>query len=230
MAATIQALPTHAPPEARLVFAGARWHDYEAMLQIVGERRIRVTYDQGAMEVTMPSQRHEQAAQLLGLFVTRLAEEWEIPYEPLGMTTWKLPGAAKGLEADQCYYIQHHAVAREKEVLALDIDPPPDLAIEVDITTSSLDRMAIYAALGVPEVWRYDGRTVSMFQLQPAGQYQASVSSRSFPGLRPTDIERFIELGRTTDKIRWARELRDWARSELASRGDPGAPPDEEPA
>jgi Uma2 family endonuclease len=182
------------------------------------------------MEVAMRSPRHERAAQLLGLSVTRLAEEWEIPYEPLGMTTWKLPGAAKGLEADQCYSIQHHAVAREKDVLALDIDPPPDLAIEVDITRSSLDRMAIYAALGVPEVWRYDGRTVSIYQLQPAGQYQAWELSRSFPGLRPTDIERFIELGRTTDKIWRARELRDWARTELAFRGDPGAPPTQEPA
>ena len=87
MAATTQASPTQAPPEARLVFADVRWEDYEAMLQIVGERHIRVTYDAGTMEVRMPSQRHGQAAQLLGLFVTRLAEEWEIPYEPLGMTT-----------------------------------------------------------------------------------------------------------------------------------------------
>src|SRR5438874_4712671 len=113
MATTSPASPISIPPEARLVFADVPWDDYEAMLQIVGERRIRVTYDAGIMEVSMPSQRHEQAAQLLGLFVTRLAEELEIPYEPLGMTTWKMPGAAKGLEADQCYYIQHHAVARE---------------------------------------------------------------------------------------------------------------------
>src|SRR5438445_9779024 len=180
MAATTQASPTQAPPEARLVFADVRWEDYEAMLQIVGERHIRVTYDEGTMEVRMPSQRHGQAAQLLGLFVTRLAEEWEIPYEPLGMTTWKMPGAAKGLEADQCYYIQHHAVAREKEVLDLETDPPPDLAIEVDITTSSLDRMEIYSKLRVPEVWRYDGRAVRMYQLQAAGQYRPCESSHCF--------------------------------------------------
>jgi Uma2 family endonuclease len=230
MVATPPASPAQAPPEARLVFAGVRWHEYEAMLRIVGERRIRVTYDAGTMEVTMPSQRHEQAAQLLGLFVTRLAEEWEIPYEPLGMTAWKLSSAAKGLEADQCYYIQHHLVAREKETLDLETDPPPDLAIEVDITTSSLDRMEIYAELRVPEVWRYDGATVIMYQLQPEGRYQPCESSRSFPGLRPADVERFIELGRTTDKIRWARELRDWARSALTSSGDQGETVAEEPA
>src|SRR6266852_9148015 len=106
MAATTQASPTQAPPEARLVFADVRWGDYEAMLQIVGERHIRVTYDEGAMEVTMPSQRHEQAAQLHGLCDTRLAEVWEIPYEPLGMTTWKKASAVKGLQPDQCYYIE----------------------------------------------------------------------------------------------------------------------------
>jgi Uma2 family endonuclease len=213
-----------------LVFANVRWEDYEAMLQIVGERHFRVTYDEGAMEVTMPSQRHEQAAQLLGLFVTRLAEEWEIPYEPLGMTTWKMPGAAKGLEADQSYYIQHHAVAREKEALDLETDPRPDLAVEVDITTSSLDRMEIYAALRVPEVWRYDGRALGMYGLQPDGQYQPCESSHSFPGLRPADVERFVELGRTTDKIRWARELRDWVRRALSSHRERGEPQGEEPA
>lgn len=229
MAAIIQASPTPAPPEARLVFENVRWHDYEAMLQIVGERRLRVTYDAGMMEVRMPSQRHEQAAQLLGLFVTRLAEEWEIPYEPLGMTTWKMPGAAKGLEADRCYYIQHHVVAREKAVLNLETDPPPDLAIEVDITASSLDRMAIYSELRVPEVWRYNGSALTMHRLQADGEYQPCESSPSFCGLRPGDVERFVDLGRTMDKIRWARGLRDWARSELTSRTGQGEPPGEKP-
>src|ERR1700680_5042692 len=123
---------TQAPPtEARLLLHDIDWNGYEAMLQIVGERHVRVTYDGGTMEVTMPSQRHEQAAQLLGLFVPRLAEELEIPYEPLGMTTWRKTDAEKGLEADQCYYIQNQAIVRDREVLDLDVDPPPDLAIEV---------------------------------------------------------------------------------------------------
>jgi hypothetical protein len=121
-------------------------------------------------------------------------------------------------------------VAREKEVLDLETDPPPDLAIEVDITTSSLDRMEIYSKLRVPEVWRYDGRAVRMYQLQADGQYRPCESSHSFAGLGPADVERFVELGRTTDKIRWARELRDWARSELSSHRERGEPQGEEPA
>ena len=213
------------PAESRLVFRDICRDDYEAMLQIVGDRRIRVTYDEGVMEVCMPSQKHEQAAQLLGLFVTRLAEELEIPYEPLGMTTWKMPSAEKGLEADQCYYIRNHAVVRAKEVLDLETDPPPDLAIEVDITRSSLDRMSIYAELAVPEVWRYDGRTLEMLQLQPEGRYQPCDASQSFPALRPSDVERFVELGRTTDKLGWVRELRAWVQNELIRRWDDGQPP-----
>jgi len=211
-------LPTAA---GRLLLRDVAWTDYEAMLRIVGERRIRVTYDAGTMEVVMPSQRQEQAAQLLGLFVPRLAEELDIPYEPLGMTTWRKPDAEKGLEPDQCYYIENEAIVREKAILDLDVDPPPDLAIEVDITSSSLNRMGIYAGLRVPEVWRYDGATLTMLQLQPDGEYRPRESSASFPGLRPADVEYFLELGRTTDKLRWARELREWVRRELIPRADP---------
>lgn len=204
--------------EGRLVLHDVGWNDYEAMLEIVGERHIRVTYDRGTMEVAMPSQKHERVAQLIGLFVTRLAELLEMPYEPLGMTTWRKPDAEKGLEADQCYYIQNQAVVRDREVLDLDVDPPPDLAIEVDISSSSLNRMEIYAGLKVPEVWRYDGRSVRFFQLGPEGQYHKSDESASFPGLRPADVLRFIEMGFTMDKLQWARELRDWVRDELVPR------------
>lgn len=207
--------------DGRLLLRDVAWADYEDMLRIVGERRIRVTYDAGTMEVVMLSQRHEQAAQLLGLFLPRLAEELGVPYEPLGMTTWRRPDAEKGLEPDQCYYIRNEAVVRVKAALDLDVDPPPDLAIEVDITSSSLNRMGIYAGLRVPEVWRYDGATLTMLQLQLDGEYVPSESSTSFPGLRPADVEHFLELGQTTDKLRWARELRDWVRRELIPRADP---------
>jgi Uma2 family endonuclease len=222
MATITQIRAPQEPGETQLTFHGVGWDDYEAMLRIVGDRRTRVTYDGGDMEVSMPSQRHEQAAQLLGPFIPRLAEGLEIPYEPLGMTTWKKPGAAKGLEPDQCYYIQNHAVVREKEVVDLEIDPPPDLAVEVDITSSSLNRRGIYAELGVPEVWRYDDCTLTMYQLQPDGQYQPWATSCSFPALRPLDVERFIERGRTTDKIQWTREPRDWVRNELVPRANQG--------
>ncbi len=134
------------------------------------------------------------------------------------MTTWRKRDAEKGLEADQCYYIQNEAVVRKREVLDLDVDPPPDLAIEVDITSSSLDRMEIYAELRVPEVWRYDGQKVTMWQLQPDGRYQPCEASLNFPGLRPADVERILELGWSMPKRQWASELREWVRNELIPR------------
>ena len=189
-----------------LLLPGASWLDYEAMLGIVGDRRIRVTYDGDTMEVIVPSQKHEQLAQLLGLFVPRLAEELQIPYEPLGMTTWKKASSARGLEPDQCYYFAHEAIVREKAAIDLEVDPPPDLAIEVDITHSSLDRLSIYAALGIPELWRHDGRSLAMLGLGADGQYVAIASSLSLPNLRPSDVERFLERGRTIDKYNAAEK------------------------
>jgi Uma2 family endonuclease len=213
--------------QGRIVIHGVDWGDYEKMLEIVGDRHIRVTYDEGTMEVSMPSQRHEQASGLLGLLIPWLAEELEIDYEPLGMTTWRRPDLEKGLEADQCYYIQHEAIVRQRVELNLEVDPPPDLAVEVDITSSSLNRMEIYAALRVPELWRYDDdERLTMYQLQADRRYRPCETSSSFPGLRGSDGERLIELGRTMPKRLWAREIRAWVRNELIPRRQAGQPPE----
>jgi Uma2 family endonuclease len=220
MATTTEASPTLDPPEGRIVFPGVDWGQYEKMLQVVGDRRLHVSYDQGTMEVRRPSQRHEQTAQLFGFFVVQVADEMEVDFESLGMTTWKRPDMEKGLEADQCYYILHAAIVRQRDELDLEVNPPPDLAIEVDITSSSLDRMAIYADLCVPELWRYDGSRLTMYRLDADGEYQPCETSLSFPGLRPADVERFIQRGRTTPKRQWAREIRDFVRAELIPHRD----------
>jgi Uma2 family endonuclease len=217
------ATTTHSPAdlagfEGRLLLHNVGWNDYEAMLEIVGERHIRVTYDTGTMEVAMPSQRHEQVSQLFGLLVPRLAEGLEIPYEPLGMTTWRKPDAEKGLDADQCYYIQNQAIVRQREILDLEVDPPPDLAIEIDISSSSLNRMGIYAEIRVPEIWRHDGKTVTFFALRAECSYERIEESASFAGLRPADVERLIELGRTIDKLSWTREVAAWVQNERIPR------------
>ena len=222
MATTTEVSTALEPMAGPIVFRGVNWDDYEKMLEIVGDRRIRVTFDKGTMEVSMPSQRHEQTAQSMGLLVPKLAEELEIPYEPLGMTTWRRPDLEKGIESDQCYYIRNQAIVRERAELNLEVDPPPDLAIEVDITSSSLNRLAIYAELRVPEVWRYADQKLTMFQLQPDGTYLTCETSLSFAGLRPADVERLIELARRMDKLRWAREIRDWVRNEFIPRRDAG--------
>ena len=96
--------------------------------------------------------------------------------------------------------------------------PTSPESVNIDISSSSVNRMEIYAGLRVPEVWRYDGRSVTFFQLGPDGQYVEKLESLCFTGLRPADVLRFLEMGSTMDKIRWARELREWVRGELYHR------------
>jgi Uma2 family endonuclease len=226
MATTTEASPMLEPLPGGgcIVVPGIDWHGYETILQVFGDRRIHVTYDRGTMEVRRPSQRHEQSAQLFGFFVFQVADELEMDYEPLGMTTWKRPAMEKGLEADQCYYILHAAIVRQKDELDLEVDPPPDLAIEIDITSSSLNRMAIYAELRVPELWRYDGESLVIYELLADGTYRPCATSPSFPGLRPAEVVRLIERGRTIPKRQWAREIREYVRAELINRRDGGRP------
>ena len=113
----------------------------------------------------------------------------------------------------------------DKEELDLTIDPPPDLAIEIDISRSSLDRMGIYAALGVPEIWRFDGETLRVGRLSADGTYAPSPASVALPFLPMAEVVRFLRLAEGMDHSRWGREFRAWVRDELAPRyrGDQGA-------
>jgi len=203
-------------PSQGVVFHDVTWNDYEAMLRLVGERPIRVTYDQGTMEVFMPSLGHEGDAYLLGRMVDTLTKELEIPVEGGGTTTHKREDLDKGAEPDQCYWLRDNAERiRGKRELNLNVDPAPDLVIEVDVTHGSLDRLKVFSALRVPEVWRYDGRTLQFFHRQTRGTYRARAHSRNFPTL-PVDLAtRFLERGRASDKTAWIRSFRNWAREHL---------------
>ncbi len=114
--------------------------------------------------------------------------------------------------------IRHEAVARRPEPINLQTDPPPDLAIEVDITRSSLNRMVIYARLGIPEVWRHDGTSLGFFLLQPDGTYAPSPTSPELLGLSSADAARLVELGLTLPTSRWVAAIREFVAAELAPR------------
>jgi len=199
-----------------VVFDDVTWDDYEAMIRIVGERPIRVTYDQGTMEVYMPSLGHERDSYLLGRMVDTLTEELGITAEGGGTARHKRQDLDKGAEPDQCYWLHERALLiRNKSELDLSVDPVPDLVIEVDVTSVSVDRLKIFAALGVPEVWRYDGRALEILQLERFG-YQSCETSRCFPGLSADAIGRFLEQGRNADKTIWIRSFRSFVKDHLA--------------
>jgi Uma2 family endonuclease len=211
-------------PSCREVFSGVAWDDYEAMLRIVGDRPIRIIYDRGEMEVEMPSQKHELYSRLLGRLAEEVALGLGLDYQALGMTTWRRRDMGRGLEPDQCYYIQHEAVVRQKGTIDLAVDPPPDLAIEVDITHSSLDRLEVYAQLRIPEVWRFDGTALTIYVLSAEGAYAPSATSSCLPGLTADTIVRLVECGRTLPTSQWVRMIREFVDNHLARQPRPGGP------
>jgi Uma2 family endonuclease len=216
-------------PESRFVIYGLDWKGYETLLDLLGDRGVRLTYDQGSVEFMTVSQDHAQFGYLLGRVIDILTEELDLPCICVGQMTWRREILNRGLEADDCFYLANAPRVLGKQI-DLSVDPPPDLAIEVEISRSALDRMGIYAALRVPEIWRYDGETLRVELLQPDGTYAASETSLAFPFLPLADVVRFLQQGESMDHREWRRQFRAWVRDELVPRvaGEQGNDANEE--
>ena len=172
----------------------------------------------------MPSFEHNSDAYLLGRMVELLTEELAISIVGGDTTTLKRQDLDRGVEPDKCFWFGANARRiRGKRRLDLNRDPAPDLIIEVDVTRTSLDRLKIFAALGVPEVWRSTGRSLQFLHLQADGTYQARTTSRSFPGLTVTSVAQFLKQGRTADSTDWIRSFRAFVIEKLVpGRGPNG--------
>lgn len=177
----------------RVILRNISWHTYQSLItDFEAEPAMRLTYDRRTLEIRMPLDPHETYKKLLGRLIEAATEELDLEIRSLGSRTCDREDLARGLEPDQCYYIQNEALVRDVKQIDLALFPPPDLAVEVDITSSSLDRFAIYTALGVPEIWRYDGRALTIYYLDQ-GQYQTCDRSLALPLLLGSDITRFLE-------------------------------------
>jgi len=203
--------------EQRFVFYDVSYAGYQALLAARGDRPIRMTYDRGTLEIMSPSQKHERLKHLLGRMIVVVTEELEIPIRGAASTTWDRPDMERGLEADECYYISSEARVRGRETIDLDVDPPPDLAIEIDITHGPVDRLGIYAALGVAEVWRFDGDRLRIFRLAQGAepQYHEQPGSDELPQVPVDELVRFLHARDETDETTWARSFRQWVREHL---------------
>lgn len=212
---TVFTPPQNQPPRSQVLLQGVSWTTYQALIRdLESEPGKRLTYDQGALEIMVPLPPHEGYKRLMGRMVEVTTEETETEIRSLGSTTWSREDLAKGLEPDECYYIQHEQVIRGKGDIDLTVDPPPDLAIEVDNTSSSMNRMAIYAALGVPEVWRFDGQTLTIYGLV-GGIYRPQNSSSALPLLQASDILQFLQASQSMGETTWIREFRTWVRAKI---------------
>lgn len=202
--------------EQRVVLRNISWQTYQALLMEVSEQPgIRLTYDRGILEIMTPLDPHETYKKLIGRFVEALTEELNIEIRSLGSRTCAREDLDRGLEPDQCYYIQNEGVVRGKKQIDLNQDPPPDLVIEIDITSSSINRLDLYAHLGVPEVWRYDGSSLTVYQLEDK-RYQVCDRSPTLPMLPPSEIIRFLEQSKTMGETTLIRSFRNWVRNRMA--------------
>ncbi|MDZ8109570.1 MAG: Uma2 family endonuclease [Nostoc sp. DedQUE12a] len=203
------------PAEQRTVLYNISWETFEALLQETGEDRgSRFAYDCGTLEIMTPLFEHENPKSNFGNFIIALAEELDIEVRSAGSTTLKRRIAKKGIEPDTCYYIQNEAAIRGKQKLNLETDPPPDLAIEIDITSSSVNKFDIYAALGVNELWRYNGQDLKFYQLVE-GQYIECKFSVAFPIVSVSEISRFIAQSKTSGEITLLKSFRAWVREKI---------------
>jgi Uma2 family endonuclease len=219
MATTVEPRTRALEPEQRFVLHGVGWQGYEAMLGIVGDRLPRITYRGGDMELMSPSQDHERFKVLLRRIVDVVTEEFRIPCRATGATTWRRKAKDCGLEADESYYVANFPLIRGKKI-DQDADPAPDLAIDVEISRSALNRTGIYAALGVSEVWRFDGATLRVGRLQADGSYSQVAASVILPILPLDEVVRWVRLDETVeDQTSWSRRSRGWVREMLAPRG-----------
>ncbi|NCS76507.1 MAG: Uma2 family endonuclease [Microcystis aeruginosa K13-07] len=202
-----------APPAEIIHLSGISWKTYETLLEEMSDRRLRLTYNRGNLEIMAPSTGQERFKKVAGRFVETIAEELQIRIEPLGSTTFKRPQLS-GAEPDECFYIDNIEAVRGKKRLDLNEDPAPDLVIEVDVTSSSQNRLQVYADLGVAEVWVYNGESLLIQQLQN-GTYITSPTSQFFPNLPILEIAIFLQQAETVDYLELVKAFRNWVRSQL---------------
>ncbi|CAD0219457.1 Uma2 family endonuclease [Planktothrix agardhii] len=196
----------------RVVLYNISWQQFENLLINLGQTRAaRIAYDNGTFEIMTPLPKHEYYKEAIGISIQDIAEELDINYESYGSTTWKREARLAGIEPDNCFYFQNEAKIRGRLELNLNQDPPPDLALEIDMTHKSLNRFPIYARLGIPEIWCYDSGELKIYQLQQETYGEVETSS-VFPMLRVQEIPTIIEQYRLDGKLAVRRAIRNWAR------------------
>lgn len=205
---------TALPSEEHVLLRELSWATYETLLsEIEGNRRLYLTYDQGNLEIMSPSHKHEGPKRLIGRMVELFTLELGIPIKSAGSTTFKRKLFKKGFEPDECYYLQHEELVRSKEDLDLNVDPPPDLAIEMEVTKRIIKRMPIYAALGFPEIWQCRRGKIRVHLLDANGKYVAGRASACLPRLPIEKVEEFLAASGQKDETTWMRSFREWVRT-----------------
>jgi Uma2 family endonuclease len=196
-----------------IVLDDISWRFYEQVLDALQNRPIRVTYDGGRLEMMAPLAMHEDGKTFIGRMIETLTLELNVEVKSLGSTTYRDKEKLKGLEPDECYFFKNASKVRGIREWDSKKHPPPELVVEVDITTHWIDREAIYAALGVPEIWRWDGSKIECLHLN-GDHYVIRKHSLAFPFLEPAELRRFLIKLKSKDENAVLREFIKWVRKQ----------------
>ncbi|MBD1937304.1 Uma2 family endonuclease [Microcoleus sp. FACHB-68] len=208
-------ITTSTPAEQRTILKNISWPTFEAILRDTGEDRgWRFAYDGEILEIMTPLYEHENPKIQLDRLIVILAEELGIEIKSAGSMTLKREDLKKGIEPDNCYYIQNESAVRGRQTLDLKTDLPPDLAVEIDITSSSVNKFGIYSALGIPELWKYNGRVLKFYQLLEEN-YVEREFSLAFPLVSVTEIAGFVEQSKTAGEIALLQSFRAWVKTKV---------------
>jgi Uma2 family endonuclease len=196
------------------VLHDVEWQQFESILQDLGDKRSsRIAYLNGVLEIVMPLPEHEKIKVLISYFVQVLMDEMGIDFEGFGSTTFKRVDKLAGLEPDDCFYIQNNVAMRGIRKLDMTIDPPPDLAIEVDVTSKT--KFDVYRILGVPELWLCD-QTLKIYILRD-GEYVESQLSPIFGDIPIRDvIPQFLEISLSQGRSKAMKAFRLWMQENLS--------------
>ncbi|HMF13730.1 MAG TPA: Uma2 family endonuclease [Gemmataceae bacterium] len=194
---------------------GLTWEDYRRISDAFRGIQVRITNDRGKLEIMGTSLVLEVWNELLAMFVRVLAEEAQMTIRSAGHTTLERQDLDRSIEPDHGFYLENEHLVRANSNLDLSKDPPPDLAIETEVSRRAVKQLPIYEALRVPEVWRSDGKKVTFYVLQPDGKYVVAERSRNFPFLRADDLLPFLLKWGQTDETTLLREFRTWVRQQL---------------
>jgi Uma2 family endonuclease len=190
------------------------WDTYEQLLAEDEERRVpRLTFDQGMLELVTPSKPHEREAATIALIVEIVAANLDIPLQSTGATTYRRRDIARGFEADASFYVQNEPRVRDSNEADLSIDPPPDLVLEMEMSRSAIDKLRLFASMGVPEVWRCDGTRITIYVLD-GERYHESSASGALPVLTDEILTRFLADSRTMLSPQWFQAVSEWAREQ----------------
>jgi Uma2 family endonuclease len=193
--------------ETRIVLENVSW---EVFVALADERRgsvPRMTYDEGVLEMMRPKRKHENISCLLGRMIEAYSEIKGIEILSVAAVTVKRSDLKKAYEADESYYVTNIDNVLSKEELDFDVDPPPDLVIEVELTSSAIDKLELFAAMRVREVWRHDGTSVRFYRLSN-GRYEFILESKELPGLSSDLIHRFLDQRLQAGETTWIRAFR----------------------